>query len=201
MTDFASQLRSLELAAYGWSPADWQRLFYPEDLPQEWRISYYANEFASVLLPVSVWDELPARQAVLWMAEVRPEFRFFAEITPALLRADHWSQVQEAIEKHLFQQVQGLWVTVDAVTALPNEWQGQFALHVQQAGELLAVPSVSAGVHCGLLRTTEPLSPQILRQVFEQLKTTAAYPDVLLFLDTPWRTVEQIRLMQQLYGI
>jgi len=45
----------LIVGAYGWDHVDWQGVFYPDDLPEDWRLTYYANEFKSVYVPQSVW--------------------------------------------------------------------------------------------------------------------------------------------------
>lgn len=31
-------------------------VWYPDDLPPEWRLDYYANEFRALFLPVSLWS-------------------------------------------------------------------------------------------------------------------------------------------------
>lgn len=200
MSDSQPRFRSLELAACGWSPADWQRIFYPEDLPEDWRVSYYANEFACVLLPATVWEN-PSIQAAFWQAEVQPDFRFYLEITPQLLQGEHWQKVRGAVEKYLSPRVEGVLLTADAAEALPPDWQTNFPVHVQQSNDWLAVMPVNGKVQTGVLRANQPLAPQALRQIFEHLQIQAGHPDVILFLDVPWGTVEHLRLMQQLYGV
>lgn len=200
MCDAKPQFRSLELAAYGWNPADWERMFYPEDLPEDWRISYYANEFGCVLLPAEDWKS-PLMEAAFWQAEVSPDFRFYLEITLPLLQAEHWPQVCGAVEKYLAPQVKGLLLTKEVVEHLPENWRNDFLLHVQQSNECLTLMPVGAESQTGLLREQQPLSPQALRTIFECLQAQTEHSDVTLFLDVPWGTVEQFRLMQQLYGV
>ena len=45
--------RELLLRARDWEHPAWNQEFYPDDLPEDWRLSYYANEFPVVLVPVS----------------------------------------------------------------------------------------------------------------------------------------------------
>ena len=191
---------SLTLAAYGWSPANWLQVFYPEDLPPDWQISYYANEFNRILLPASDWAVALDRPA-LWAAEVGQDFGFYLEITEALLQAEYWDQVQLAVEQHLANQVLGLLVDIDAQPFLPPNWAERFPLHVRHPGQWLAAMPAGAEAHLGYLQATSALSPVALRDVFEQIKQQTAHRDVILFLDTPWATLEQVRLMQQLYGV
>ncbi len=152
MSNSQPPLTSLTLAAYGWSPANWLQMFYPDDLPQDWQIAYYANEFNSVLLPASGWES-PVAQAAAWHAEVGADFSFYLEITHELLQAGHWSQVQEGVEQYLATQVMGLLVDADALSALPLSWQQRFALHIVHPERWLAVMPAGAEAQLGVLRS------------------------------------------------
>lgn len=200
MNNSATNLGSLELAAYGWSPANWLTAFYPDDLPEDWQVSYYANEFSHILIPADEWRQ-PLSQAVFWRQEVSPDFGFYLELDRELLNSEHWSQVQQVIEQKLVKQVRGLLVTADISAAIPTNWQGLFPLHVLPPGQWLAQMPDDANTQVGLLRSSEKLSPQELRGIFEYLQQHSGHPDVLLFVDAPWITLEQLRLMQQLYGV
>ena len=67
----------LRLGAYGWQHQHWQNLFYPEDLPQDWRLSFYANEFTAVIVPASYWQgDYDVEQ---WCEQLPSRFRFYLE--------------------------------------------------------------------------------------------------------------------------
>lgn len=70
----------LVIGARGWEHEGWNGLFYPADLPPEWRLAYYANEFRAVLVPPEVWARCTRAQLVQWRADVRGDFRFFVEL-------------------------------------------------------------------------------------------------------------------------
>lgn len=199
MTSATLHFTSLTLAAYGWSPMDWGKAFYPDDLPEDWRISYYGNEFKTVLLTAQDWLQT-GTQASHWRSDLPADFSFYVEITPDLLRANHWALVQTAIET-LVAQVKGILLPVECVAALPANWRGQFPLHRLTSGQLLATMPEEAEAQVGVLRANSLLSPQVLRSTFEHLQQYTAHKDVLLFVDAPWATVGQMRLMQQLYGV
>ncbi|MCF7994218.1 MAG: hypothetical protein K9L88_05205 [Chromatiaceae bacterium] len=67
-----------------WDLAD-SDLFYPEDLPQDWRLSYFANSFRAALLPAALWTDADPQTAAQWYDDVPPGFRFAAEqsLTPS----------------------------------------------------------------------------------------------------------------------
>lgn len=70
----------LTIGARGWEHEGWNGLFYPADLPPEWRLAYYANEFRAVLVPSETWARCTRAQLVQWRADVRGDFRFFIEL-------------------------------------------------------------------------------------------------------------------------
>jgi hypothetical protein len=65
-----------------WDLAD-QALFYPDDLPEEWRLGYFANLFRATLLPADAWLRANPQQVQQWRDDVRASFRFVAERPPA----------------------------------------------------------------------------------------------------------------------
>ncbi len=67
------------IGALGWDHDHWSGAFYPDDLPQEWRLSYYANEFSGVLIPAAVWGSGDEVLWESWLDDVPEDFLFFLE--------------------------------------------------------------------------------------------------------------------------
>lgn len=65
--------------AAGWDHGHWVGPFYPEGLPAEWRLSYYAHFFGCVLVPAAVWRGSGAAGAASWAADTPAGFRFLLE--------------------------------------------------------------------------------------------------------------------------
>lgn len=91
------------IAAYGWDHAGWSGAFYPDDLPPEWRLIYYANEFRAVVVPAALWQQTDAATAARWAADTAEGFCFLLEAAdtapPAALRdalADRYGGVAGA---------------------------------------------------------------------------------------------------------
>ncbi len=72
----------LEFAAYGWLGPAWEVL-YPEDLPPEWHLDYYSNEFGAVVVPATDWQSVSIDEANRWLAEAPQGFKFYWEIDDA----------------------------------------------------------------------------------------------------------------------
>lgn len=45
------------IGACGWQHPGWLETFYPGDLPDEWKLGYYGNEYSVVLIPASYWQQ------------------------------------------------------------------------------------------------------------------------------------------------
>ncbi len=82
---------AIKAGAYGWSHAHWSddsraQSYYPQDLPQEWRLGYYSNDFDRVLVPAASWQEETLPDCEDWLHSVHPEFRFFVECRAGMLQ-------------------------------------------------------------------------------------------------------------------
>jgi len=72
---------SIRVAARGWEFAAWSGDYYPQDLPAEWRLAYYANDFPLLLVPQARWVGVAPEQGRAWCDEVSEAFRFYLELT------------------------------------------------------------------------------------------------------------------------
>lgn len=74
---------ALDLVTRGWELPGWEGTFYPEDLPADWRLTYFANEFPAVLIPCDLWaaanDAANDIGLRAWSADVHEGFRFYLE--------------------------------------------------------------------------------------------------------------------------
>lgn len=68
----------LFVGARGWDHDGWQDAFYPADLPPDWRLTYYANEYATVLVPAASWQSAAADPDA-WVHDTPDTFCFVLE--------------------------------------------------------------------------------------------------------------------------
>ncbi|MDH5324515.1 MAG: DUF72 domain-containing protein [Gammaproteobacteria bacterium] len=81
--DHSKHTPQLEVGLHGWDHAHWCGGFYPEDMPKEWRFSYYSNEFRSVLLPWSFLSQASPETVQEWLDDSDESFEFYAEAPQA----------------------------------------------------------------------------------------------------------------------
>ena len=191
-----SALEYLSIAACGWSPSDWGQQFYPDDLPEDWVQAYYANQFRQVFLAEDILlEHYPALAG--WQQEVGEGFEFYLEITPRLQASPAWPVVREFIGQQHANCIiheRGLLADLKAVAARVDLWsEGQLLMECLHQSALPAM-------QCGLLRTSQPPEPLLLRKWLETLRDKSSAPVFTLFVDAPYALVSQINLMKQIYG-
>ncbi|MFO7602603.1 MAG: DUF72 domain-containing protein [Gammaproteobacteria bacterium] len=69
----------IRFGTVGWQHPQWHGGFYPEDLPEEWLLPFYGNEFPVVAVPMSAWDAAPATLTASWRDNSDAHFRFVFE--------------------------------------------------------------------------------------------------------------------------
>jgi len=66
----------IRVGVCGWDQHHWQGVFFPDDLPDDWRLTYYANEFSAVLVPENEWRAADVDFAQ-WADDVPDDFKFY----------------------------------------------------------------------------------------------------------------------------
>ncbi|MGE5320907.1 MAG: hypothetical protein ACM3KD_12050 [Hyphomicrobiaceae bacterium] len=62
-----------------WERPDWRGSFYPEDLPEDWLLSYYNTQFQAVYLPAFIWQAASQATWAQWLDETLDGFCFVLE--------------------------------------------------------------------------------------------------------------------------
>ncbi|WP_295582424.1 hypothetical protein [uncultured Lamprocystis sp.] len=68
----------------GWDPWSGDDPFYPDDLPPEWRLAYFANVCWAVAVPAARWRAAAVAGARDWARDTPSRFRFYLEAEPGL---------------------------------------------------------------------------------------------------------------------
>ena len=176
----------LFVGARDWDHPDWQGTYFPEDLPADWRLSYYANEFSTVLVDVA---RVLGPDGPDWEADTPESFR-------VVVRDDGASDV-DAVARCLGGRL-GAWLLPHRNTQ-PGRRQALTAFapvcSVDEAGGECVVCRVDAG---------QVLHPAVLRESLETLMDYANGVSVAyLFLEgEPPRmdNLQQAKTVAELLG-
>jgi hypothetical protein len=95
----------------GWDPSPTDDAFYPDDLPEEWRLAYFSNELQGVLLEPVLWRRADAKLLEQWAADVPASFRIYLDIEDAGVVAAE----RAIIQAHLGDRFGGWVADSDAV--------------------------------------------------------------------------------------
>lgn len=100
-----------------WDLADHDQ-FYPDDLPEDWQLSYFANQFRATLLPAETWTNAKPTRVAQWQDDVPAGFRFVAEQPTAPPAADTRQGLQpEGLTQGLGSLLAGWLEPIDAPTS------------------------------------------------------------------------------------
>ena len=67
------------VGAMNWDLPGWRGSFYPEDLPDDWLLSYYNTQFQAVYLPAAVWQAASDAVWAQWLQDTQDGFCFVLE--------------------------------------------------------------------------------------------------------------------------
>jgi hypothetical protein len=127
----------IEVGAIGWKHTLWREDFYPDELPEEWELSYYANEFRCVLVPHADWFDLDKDGIAQWYEDVHEVFSFIAEYIPgtdaelnALPVLERIGVLGDRLHGIVIKLHDGLSISSDAVKAFLRELVSSVEVYV-----------------------------------------------------------------------
>jgi uncharacterized protein YecE (DUF72 family) len=71
--------KSVRIGAVDWRDPAWTGPFYPSDMPDEWRLSYYSSQYNCVFLKASTWRQATSTEFAQWCDDVHEQFVFLLE--------------------------------------------------------------------------------------------------------------------------
>jgi hypothetical protein len=103
----------IRVGARGWNFEQWGGEFYPDDLPEDWRFSFYSNDFQTVLIPASYLTQFSLDDWVEWIEDTSKEFWFYIEIS----ETDSWQEVEPYLQV-FSDKLKGIVVAVETLTSV-----------------------------------------------------------------------------------
>lgn len=96
--------------AVGWEHPAWAGDFYPEDLPDEWQLSFYNTQFRCVYLPYERWSTASAEDIDRWLNETQDGFRFILQVPADKSEIDESNLRRFGVRGILENQADLLWL-------------------------------------------------------------------------------------------
>jgi hypothetical protein len=88
MTVVSPRIPRIALGAWDWRHPAWEGRFYAEDLPREWYLTFYSNEFDAVGLSASAWLNVELAELAQWVEDTHANFRFHLVMPAFVLNAE-----------------------------------------------------------------------------------------------------------------
>ncbi|MCK4711068.1 MAG: hypothetical protein KAU21_20825 [Gammaproteobacteria bacterium] len=88
--------KSIKVGIYDWVKFPAQNGFYPEDLPIDWKLSFYANEFETACINID--ETLDFKLFLEWLDDLPDDF----ELSFNLIKTDLIDQLAESLEQGSF---------------------------------------------------------------------------------------------------
>lgn len=132
----------IAIGAYGWLHPQWDEDFYPDDLPFEWKIGYYGNEYPLAVVPHTYWTE-HANEVGQWLEDCDESLEFIAEWPPSGAAAPVNEQAAAGIAA-LGKRVIAI---LFPITAMPSEYE--WDIFKKYANEYVLSFDVSPDLNAG----------------------------------------------------
>jgi hypothetical protein len=191
----------------GLDAPNWERDFFPEDLPEDWRLDYYANEYPGILIPQDVWAE--GLDVEEWIENLSEDFEFHFQVTAGM--------PDESL-KRLIQAADALGTRLKGLLLESRDREGYSTLvdrlAVINSGRKISVmtpyeglplcwqPDIQAGTACGpgLIRLERDIPPRQLRALIESYAADTVDEAPILFVRAPVAVLETLKTLLDLMG-
>lgn len=201
----------MAVGARGWRNEAWAGEYYPADLPSDWRLAYYANEFPAILVPADYWQEEDWPDVEQWREDVPDHFRVFVEVDDRMFAQGQMPRVLNSLSR-LGHHLGGVVLvtedddacsraiaTLEGVSGviLVGGGVGRSGLLPIWRGPGSPCPCASVGV----LGPQADTAPMALRRVVESFAECVSGPEGWLFAGDDLALIEDLAGMARLLGL
>lgn len=67
----------VHIGTIGWNFPAWDQGYFPNDIPEDWKLAFYANDFSAVALPESLWAGESLESVCQQLDELEPGFAVY----------------------------------------------------------------------------------------------------------------------------
>lgn len=172
----------VRIGTIGWLFDSWDTNYYPEDIPREWKLGYYANELTAVVVPEQQWQQADHDQLEEMLEDVHEEFGFYFQIKTCWPSDLECEQIKAFFAENFFG-----FIVEEGLVKQPTDFNAEDFIF-SAAKHAVAGCSWSELEQCVatdcVIRVTEELDLRLLRQQFEQLAGIIDFSrDILVLVD------------------
>ena len=83
--------------ASGFQHSGWDESYYPPDIPADWKLAFYANDFTAILLPEFVWRETSHDDLEQWLEDIDEGFRVYLRVSCSMPDLDECGKISKLL--------------------------------------------------------------------------------------------------------
>lgn len=193
----------VRIGSTGWHPHSWAGTYYPGDIPEAWKLAYFANEFNGILLPQASWQQ-QVQQLPEMLEDVHEDFAVYLQLASADGDTAVLQQACQACHNHL-KAILCETAAVAMASHLEPQWPLILPDRVAGAGQACWVQAPDKVVAPQVIRLPERYEPRRMRAYLEQLGEAMDYSkDILVLAEWPGleaAQLEELKTLLELLGI
>ena len=177
------------------------KAFYPEDLPEDWRLAYYGNEWKDLLIPACEWERFTLDSN--WIRDLPDALRLYFEVPDELAEpGDPCARLAAALGPRLGGLLVADPLVLPAGVVAPGQLLG-WAPGLQAGNGIAASAAFANETSVVLVLTPEPgLGPPGWRALLEAVHACLpAARDAIVFLRAGPRELETAETILRLSGL
>lgn len=89
------------IGAAGFKHHGWDESYYPPDIPEDWKLAFYANDFTAILLPEYVWRKADQDEMEDWLEDIDEGFRVYLRVSTKMPEINELKNATEVFRSHL----------------------------------------------------------------------------------------------------
>lgn len=189
-------MRDVLVGAMDWRHEPWIKGFYPVDLPQDWRLSYYANEYTTMVIDLAEFDADGREELLAELEDCHENFHPVLKIQTPRLRADEIELFLDALGEQDklsgFNRLAGVWLDGEIFVRLPELQKWRLAIDPA----LPVAASIDAGLYAKHKKILSTSKISLLGHIMPTLDVTEDLWLVLVSLElSPRELAAQLSLL------
>jgi hypothetical protein len=92
----------VRIGTMGWQFENWNKSYYPEDIPPQWKLGFYANDFTAVVVPESLWVDVELNQLAEMAEDLHEDFALYFQINSLPPSDDKINQVKTDFSENFY---------------------------------------------------------------------------------------------------
>ena len=83
-----------------WDHKKWNDSYYPDDIPDEWKLAFYANDFSAIVLPENLWRTAEIEALAEYLEDLDEQFAVYCLLETGCLDEQEIAAVKSLLDPY-----------------------------------------------------------------------------------------------------